>query len=69
MKKTPRIIFKSKFTYGYNNPDNIAKKNLPKEEYYKEQLTQNILNMTDYYANQEKRVVSMISYYMGSRQE
>ena len=25
--------------------------------------------MTDYYANQEKRVVSMISYYMGSRQE
>lgn len=58
MTKSPKVIFNSIYTLGFNNPDNrfVNKKRSIKR----------ITDMYDYYTNEEKRAMSMYDYYTGN---
>lgn len=61
---TPKIIFKCRFRFGYNNPDNKFRD--PK---YWESIEKDVAKMTDYYKDKKKEIVGMLDYYTGSKQE
>ena len=57
MTKSPKIIFNSRYTLGFNNPDN---------KYCNEQKSiKQIQNMYNYYKDENKKVMSMFDYYTG----
>lgn len=58
MIKSPKVIFNSTFTLGFNNPDNNIYKN-------KDKTIKRVINMYEYYTEESKRAVSMFDYYTG----
>lgn len=58
MTKSPKVIFNSLYTLSINNPDN-------KYCNHKRSLKR-IVDMYDYYTNEEKRAMSMYDYYTGN---
>ena len=65
MKSSPKVVFKCKFTYGLNNPDNYLKNKFN----YQEFLQKDINHLTDYFSDRKKEIVGMIDYYSGMKQE
>lgn len=59
-KKSPNIIFKSKYCLALNSIDN---KNNSLN--YKENRFKDVGDMIDYFSNAKKKVVGMFEYYMG----
>lgn len=57
MTKSPKVIFNSIYTLGFNNVDN--------KFCNKEKATKRVKDMYNYYANEEKRAMSMFDYYTG----
>lgn len=58
MTKSPKVVFNSLYTLGFNNPDNkycIQKRSIKR-----------IKDMYDYYSNESKRAISMYDYYAGN---
>ena len=58
MTSSPKVIFNSLFTLGFNNPDN--------KYCNKKKSNKRIVDMYDYYSNEEKRVMNMYEYYSGN---
>ena len=56
-KKSPKVIFNSLYTLGFNNVDNKFSNN--------KKSIKRVLGMYDYYTNEEKRAMSMYDYYTG----
>ena len=56
-KKSPKVIFNSLYTLGFNNVDNKFSN--------KKKSIKRVLGMYDYYTNEEKRAMSMYDYYTG----
>lgn len=56
-KKSPKVIFNSLYTLGFNNVDNKFSNNM--------KSIKRVLGMYDYYTNEEKRAMSMYDYYTG----
>ena len=59
-KKSPNVVFKSKYCLALNCRDN---KN--KSINYKEDRLKDVDDMIDYFSNDDKKVVGMFEYYMG----
>ena len=59
-KKSPNVIFKSKYCLALSSIDN---KN--KSSNYKEDRLKDVDDMVDYFSNVKKKVVGMFEYYMG----
>ena len=59
-KKSPNVVFKSKYCLALNCRDN---KNKPTN--YKEDRLKDVDDMIDYFSNDDKKVVGMFEYYMG----
>lgn len=59
-KKSPNVIFKSKYCLAFNNRDN---KNDSLN--YKENRLKDINDMFNYFSNEKKKIVGMFEYYMG----
>ena len=59
-KKSPNVIFKSKYCLALNCVDN---KNNSLS--YKEDRLKDVDDMVDYFSNAKKKVVGMFEYYMG----
>lgn len=59
-KKSPNVIFKSKYCLAFNSRDN-------KNTYfnYKEDRLKDVDDMIDYFSNEKKKTVGMFEYYMG----
>lgn len=59
-KKSPNVIFKSKYYLALNSRDN-------KNTYfnYKEDRLKDVDDMIDYFSNEKKKTVGMFEYYMG----
>jgi len=57
MTKSPKVVFNSLFTLAINNPDSKYKN--PKKS------IKRVIDMYDYYTNEEKRAMSMFDYYTG----
>ena len=57
MTKSPKVIFNSIYTLGFNNPDN--------KFCNRKRSIKRIQDMYDYYSNEEKRAISMFDYYTG----
>lgn len=59
-KKSPNVIFKSKYCLALNSIDN-------KNTYfnYKEDRLKDVDDMIDYFSNEKKKTVGMFEYYMG----
>lgn len=64
-KTTPKIIFKCRFRFALNNPDNKFRN----KKSYKKNLENDVKTMTSYYKDRVKEVVGMIDYYTGSKQD
>ena len=58
MTKSPKVVFNSLFTLGFNNPDN--------KYCNKKRSIKRIKDMYNYYSNEEKRAMSMYDYYIGN---
>lgn len=56
-KKSPKVIFNSLYTLGFNNVDNKFSN--------RKKSIKRVLGMYDYYTNEEKRAMSMYDYYTG----
>lgn len=59
-KKSPKVVFKSKYRLALNSRDN---KN--KSSNYKEDRLKDVDDMVDYFSNEKKKTVGMFEYYMG----
>lgn len=59
-KKSPKVVFKSKYCLDLNSRDN---KN--KSSNYKEDRLKDVDDMVDYFSNEKKKTVGMFEYYMG----
>ena len=59
-KKSPKVVFKSKYCLALNSRDN---KN--KSSNYKEDRLKDVDDMVDYFYNEKKKTVGMFEYYMG----
>lgn len=59
-KKSPKVVFKSKYCLALNSRDN---KN--KSSNYKEDRLKDVDDMVDYFSNEKKKTVGMFEYYMG----
>lgn len=59
-KKSPNVIFKSKYCLALNNIDNKLK-----SFNYKSDRLKDIDEMIDYFSNEKKSVVGMFEYFMG----
>lgn len=59
-KKSPKVVFKSKYCLALNCRDN---KN--KSSNYKEDRLKDVDDMVDYFSNEKKKTVGMFEYYMG----
>lgn len=59
-KKSPKVVFKSKYCLALNCRDN---KN--KSLNYKEDRLKDVDDMVDYFSNEKKKTVGMFEYYMG----
>lgn len=59
-KKSPKVVFKSKYCLALNSRDN---KN--KSLNYKEDRLKDVDDMVDYFSNEKKKTVGMFEYYMG----
>lgn len=60
IKKTPNVIFKSKYCLALNSIDNkIQNKN------YANDRLKDVDEMIDYFSNDKKKLVGMFEYYMG----
>lgn len=59
-KKSPKVVFKSKYCLALNSRDN---KN--KSSNYKEDRLKDVDDMVDYFSNKKKKTVGMFEYYMG----
>lgn len=57
MTKSPKVIFNSRYTLGFNNPDN--------KYCNKQRSIKRIQNMYHYYKDENKKVMSMFDYYVG----
>ena len=59
-KKSPNVIFKSKYCLALNSRDN-------KNTYfnYKEDRLKDVDDMIDYFSNEKKKTVNMFEYYIG----
>lgn len=58
MTKSPKVIFNSLYTLSINNPDN--------KYCNRKRSVKRIVDMYDYYTNEEKRAMSMYDYYTGN---
>lgn len=59
-KKSPNVIFKSKYCLALNSVDNkLQSRN------YKSDRLQDVSDMIDYFSNEKKKLVGMFEYYMG----
>lgn len=58
MTKSPKVIFNSLYTLSINNPDN--------KYCNRKKSVKRIVDMYDYYTNEEKRAMSMYDYYTGN---
>lgn len=58
MTNSPKVVFNSMFTLGFNNPDN--------KHCNRKKSSKRVVDMYDYYSNEEKRVMSMYDYYTGN---
>lgn len=59
-KKSPKVVFKSKYCLALNSRDT---KN--KSLNYKEDRLKDVDDMVDYFSNEKKKTVGMFEYYMG----
>lgn len=59
-KKSPKVVFKSKYCLALNSRDN---KN--KSSNYKKDRLKDVDDMVDYFSNEKKKTVGMFEYYMG----
>ena len=59
-KKSPNVVFKSKYSLALTCRDN---KN--KSLNYKEERLKDVDDMIDYYSDEKKKTVGMFEYYMG----
>lgn len=59
-KKSPNVVFKSKYCLALNSRDN---KNQSLN--YKEDRLRDVDDMVDYFSNEKKKTVGMFEYYMG----
>lgn len=59
-KKSPNVIFKSRYCLALNNVDNKLQK-----ENYKEDRLKDVDDMIDYFSNDKKKIVGMFEYFMG----
>ena len=59
-KKSPNVVFKSKYCLALNSRDN---KNQSLN--YKEDRLKDVDDMVDYFSNEKKKTVGMLEYYMG----
>lgn len=59
-KKSPKVVFKSKYCLALNSRDN---KN--KSSNYKEDRLKDVDDMVDYFSNEKKKTVGMFEYYIG----
>lgn len=59
-KKSPKVVFKSKYCLALNSRDN--KNN---SSNYKEDRLKDVDDMVDYFSNEKKKTVGMFEYYMG----
>ena len=59
-KKSPKVVFKSKYCLALNSRDN--KNN---SSNYKEDRIKDVDDMVDYFSNEKKKTVGMFEYYMG----
>lgn len=59
-KKSPNVVFKSKYCLALNSIDNKYKSS----NYRKDRL-RDIDDMVDYYSNKNKQTIGMFEYYMG----
>jgi len=57
-KSSPKVIFNSLYTLSINNPDN--------KYCNRKRSLKRIVDMYDYYTNEEKRAMSMYDYYTGN---
>lgn len=58
MTKSPKVIFNTLYTLGFNNPDN--------KFCNKKRSIKRIKDMFDYYSDESKRAMSMFDYYTGN---
>lgn len=59
-KKSPNVIFKSRYCLALNSIDNkLQSKN------YKQDRLKDVDDMIDYFSNDKKKIVGMFEYYMG----
>ena len=59
-KKSPNVVFKSKYCLALNSVDN---KNSSLN--YKDNRFKDVDEMLDYFSNEKKKLVGMFEYYMG----
>ena len=59
-KKSPNVVFKSRYSLALTCRDN---KN--KSLNYKEERLKDVDDMIDYYSDEKKKTVGMFEYYMG----
>ena len=59
-KKSPNVVFKSKYCLAFTSRDN---KN--KSVNYKDERLKDVDDMIDYFSNEKKKTVGMFEYYMG----
>lgn len=59
-KKSPKVVFKSKYCLALNSRDNKNKSSNHKEDRLKD-----VDDMVDYFSNEKKKTVGMFEYYMG----
>lgn len=59
-KKTPNVVFKSKYCLALNSVDN----KIQKDNYSSDRL-KDVDDMIDYFSNEKKKLVGMFEYYMG----
>lgn len=59
-KKSPKVVFKSKYCLALNSRD-IKNKSLN----YKEDRLKDVDDMVDYFSDEKKKTVGMFEYYMG----
>ena len=58
-KKSPKVVFKSKYCLALNSRDNKNKSSNCKEDRLKD-----VDDMVDYFSNEKKKTVGMFEYYM-----
>jgi len=59
-KKSPNVIFKSKYLLAFNSIDNKLH-----DSDYESSRNKDVDDMLDYYSNVKKKLVGMFEYYMG----